>query len=348
MAKRVGKWLGGYVRQTKEGKRVFIIEKWGRGSRWHVSTGCNTERAALKELERFEDNPAAYRPAQHDALRSVMDAELILGYRKFQLAKGLSPEWVDEVARCLADWMVALNGRDLRTLDLFHDVKPCLELWDTRLPHRIKALKGFFRWLRSEKGLVSRQQDPTLDLRVPVARPEQQTRDKVVPPEDVQAVLKCLKQPTRDVLLLLTATAWHLSEVRRFSEAGEILDPIGQGSEGVLAVLLVRHKNGDLVRNSLIYEEHKAAAERLRARGGLPKRMTLARHMIAACDEAGVPWFGLGQMRHTVLTWAKQAGASLAELSEAAHHRSEQTTRRFYVNEKVPRAIPTVRLVKLP
>lgn len=345
MAKRVGRWLGGYVRSTSDGRKVYVIERWGNGARWHISTGCMTERAALKELERFEENPAGYRPRGEDGL--AFTADLVLAYRDHQLARGVTSEWAAEVARCLAEWMVELGGKvDLRSLDLHRDLKPALARWTTRRPHRIKALKGFFHWLREERGLVRRAQDPTLDLRVPQARPEKQARRKVVPPEDVQAVLLKLPPATRDLLHFLTATAWHLSEARRFAEGGEIATPMG-GDGSALAVLIVRHKSGDLTKTPILYPEHLEAAKRLKERGSLPKRMTLARHMRKACAAAGVPWFGMGQMRHSVLTWGVERGATLEGAAEFAHHRSKATTQRFYVDLAVPKtAVPILRLVE--
>lgn len=339
--KRVGKWEGGYVREDENGRRVYVIEKWWGGSRHHVSTRCSSERAAYKEMERFELDPDNYRPRDGQPGTVAMTADLILEYRAYQSAKGISGEWVDEVARCLKQWMLAVGKRDLRALDLHRDIRPALATWTTRIPHRIKSLKGFMRWLRAEKGLI--KHDSTADLRVPQAKPEKWTRRKVVPHEDVAAVLKHLPEVTRDVLHLLTATAMHLSEVRRFAEGGELIAPI-QG-EGVLSILVVRHKSGALHKASLSFPEHVAAAERLRARGALPKRMTLARHMIAACKAAGVPWFGLGQMRHSVLTWGVERGATIQDASEFAGHKSKTTTERHYVDLAVPKVIPILRLL---
>lgn len=338
------KWAGGYVRTTKGGRAVYVIERWHRGARIHVSTGCSTLEGARAELARFEANPLRYVPgggAGEDGLR--LTAELVLAYREHQLKKGLTGEWADEVARCLADWEEVLRGLDLRQLQLHKDVKAALERWPTQRAHRIKSLKGFFRWLREEKGLLTRAQDATLDLKVPQSRPEKQRRRKVVPPEDVAAVLKHLPPLSRDVLHLLTATAWHVSEVRRFAEAGEIVVPMK--ADGVLAVLITRHKSGDLTKTPILYPEHLDAARRLQAAKELPTRMTLARHMKAARQAAGVPYFGMGQMRHTVLTWGVQAGASVRDAKEFAQHRSEQTTRRFYLDLDIPKAaIPVRRL----
>lgn len=344
MAKR-RKWAGGYIRKTKGGRAVYIIERWNRGARIHISTGCSTLEGARAELARFEADPLRYTPGgvSEDGVR--LTAELVLAYRDHQLQKGLTAEWAYEVARCLADWTEALRGLDLRRLELHKDLKPALKRWPTQGPHRIKAIKGFFRWLREERGLVSRGEDATLDLKVPQARPEKQRRRKVVPPEDVAAVLKHLPALSKDILHLLTATAWHLSEVSRFAKGGEMVVPMK--AEGVLAVLITRHKSGDLTKTPLLYPEHLAAARRIQEAKALPTRMTLARHMRAACKAAGVPPFGMGQMRHSVLTWGvSDGGASLQDAKEFAHHRSEQTLKRFYLDLDIPRAaIPVYRLM---
>jgi integrase len=344
MKQKRKKWVGGYIRKTRSGKSVYVIERWARGKRVHVSTGCTTKEGAEAELARFEADPLRYVPGGVDPDGVFLTEERVLQYSDHQLSKGLTVEWVQEVARCLVDWSEALEGLDLRQLRLHQDIKPALERWQTQRPHRIKALKGFCRWLREEKGALTRSQDATLDLKVPQARPEKQRRRKVVAPEDVAAVLRELPEVTRDVLHLMSATAWHQSEVRRFAAGGEIVVPMK--AEGVLAVLITRHKSGDLTKTPIVYEEHLAAAKRLRERGNIPTRMTIARHMRAAIKAAGVPGFGTGQMRHSVLTWGvRDGGASIADAKEFGHHRSEQTTKRFYVDLDIPKpALPVYRL----
>lgn len=345
IAPRIGRWTGGYIRTTKVGRPVFIIELWRKGRKWHISTGCATKRAAEKELERFELDPMGYSPGDYALQGLDLSAELVLAYRKYQLAAGLTKAWADQVARNLADWQIALKGRDLRALKLHRDLRPALDGWGTQLPHRIKAIKGLFRWLRQERGLVERHQDATLDLRVPQARPEKQRRPKAVLPEHVAAVLRELPVNTRDILHLLTATAWHVSEARRFCGDGSIAQPLNQ--DGVLAVLTTRHKSGDLVSTPILYPEHLEAAKRVQALSRFPESITISRHMREACDKAKVPRFSAGQMRHSVLTWGvRDGGASLYQAKEFANHRSESTTRRFYVHQDVPKnALPVYRLM---
>lgn len=341
VSKRVGTWSGGYIRKTKSGRRVYVVERWAKGKRVHFSTGCSTAQGAERELRRWEADPLGYVPSVAAEVFEL-DSGLALAYRAHQLEAGLTREWVDEVTRCLADWREALAGRDLRHLRLA-DLTDALDKWPSRRPHRIKAIKGIYRWLR-QKGKVDRNQDATLDLKLPPVRPEKLERRKVVPVEDVAAVLRHLPATSRDILHLLSATGWHVSEVRKFSEGGEIVRPMK--ADGVLAVLITRHKSGELTKTPILYPEHLAAAQRIRQLKSFPKRMTIARHMIKACEAAGVPWFGMGQMRHSVLTWGvEDGGVSVKQVSEFAHHKSEATTRKFYVDLRIPKdSIPVHRI----
>lgn len=344
-AKRVGRWPGGYVRTTKSGRVVYVIELWRHGRKQHVSTGCSTIRAAMKELERFELDPLSYEPGGVAPGAVLLTAELVLAYRE-HLVRTCMPgsDWPDTMSRFLADWQEALSGRDLRTLNAHRDLKPVLFRWRSR-NNRYSAIKGFFSWLREERGLIERHQDATLDLVAEPIVPEKQRRRKVVPPEDVAAVLRELPQPHRDALHLMTATAWHYTEVRRFAAAGEIVTPMR--ADGVLAVLITRHKSGDLTKTPLVYPEHLAAARRIRERGTMPTRVALFRQMHLATERAGVPHFGAGQIRHCVLTWGvRDGGASKATAKDFAHHRSERTTERFYLDLDIPRdALPVYQLL---
>ena len=61
-------WEGGYRRRDSKGRDVFVIERWVGGRKFHASTRCHTRKAALKQLERFEANPAGYRPDGEEQL----------------------------------------------------------------------------------------------------------------------------------------------------------------------------------------------------------------------------------------------------------------------------------------
>lgn len=351
-------WLGGYVRAGKSGP-TYVIERWLGGVHFHVSTRRRTERAALRELERFEADPHGYRPVSETDAPVRITADLVARYRKHLLeVKKDTLDWVRTVVRFLGDWAEDLAGGDLRRLKTVA-LRDALEERGTSRRHRIEAIKGFCRWLREDREVLAINQDPALALRVPQAEPAKQRRRRAVPLQYVELVLPHLPPETRDVLRLLTGTAWHISEVRRFAQLGEVVRPVGGDP---LAVLVTPHKSGDLTRTPITTAEHLAAAERIRTRGRIPIRETLVDQMQRACDrvrqiqaDAGVPepkrmpHWRLGVMRHSVLTHAVEQGATPQEAAEFANHRSVQTTKRFYVDVAVPTVrVPVLRLVPGP
>ncbi len=354
-------WMSGYVRPGKKGP-TYVIERWINGEYFHVSTKCRTERAALKQLERFEVDPKNYKPGESVAKPELlMTADLVNEYCQWMTnEKGNSPEWVYESERFLVHWNKDLGAKDLARVSVQDDLKPALDKRKSR-QHRIIAIKAFFGWLRREKGLLL--VDPTEALPVPQGSPEKLRRRKAVDQATIQAVLEFLPEETRDVLRLQSITAWHVSEVRRFALVGEILAvPAGvvmaHGKARPAAVLSTPHKSGEPTRTPIHGDKNLELAERIKARGAILSNSALARHMREACDAAitkqaaaGVPVekrikrFSLGVMRHTVLTWAVEAGATPQEASEFAGHKSLTTTRRFYLDVTVPTvSVPTMKL----
>jgi site-specific recombinase XerD len=361
MTRRTVPGWPGNVHRQKNGLDLFIIERKVRGRRYHVSTGAHTLTAALKQLERFEASPAEYDPRGGDGERLELTAKLIDEWKAHQLAKGNTRVYVRDQARKMGAWLLKLNSADLRKLTLRH-LREGLQGLSAR-KHRIIAIKSFFAWLRTEKGLITTAQDATLDLKVPQASPEKHRRRKVVPWQDVEAVLAHLTATAaaeawrprarddrlepgedlrrrRDCLLLLTATGWHVTELQRFIRGGELLR---QASGDVLAVLVVRHKGGELARTPIVHREHLEAAERLRAAGKAPRN--LEKQHRAACLAADVPVFGLGVMRHSVATWAVEAGATPEAVARFLGHKDSRTTKRFYVDVAVPTNVIPLRRI---
>lgn len=343
-------WLGGYRRPSKKGE-VFIIERWVGGRKFHVSTRCNTERAALKQLEIFEANPSSYDPKgqqPEEALR--LTAELIDAYETYQTdVKRNSRHHVIGSGNYLEKWMTVFDGADLRGLTTV-DLREHLARWPTAKRYRVVVIKGFFTWLRREKGLITRAQDPAMDLMVPPFKPEKFTRKKVVEQDVVMRVMDKLKGPTRDVLRLLAATGLHITEARRFSEEGELFERTPEQDPGVLVNLAVKHKSGQLHVVALSDPEVLEAAKRLKAARGLPDDTVLALKMREACAAAGVvPRITLGVMRHSVATWLARDGVPLAQIADFLGHQSPVTTAKFYRDMgKTARALPVpqLRLVK--
>lgn len=346
-------WLGGFVRDTKRGKPIYVIEKRIHGALFKVSTRRHTEDGAMRELRRFEADPGNY-----DATGAVdvlkMTPELVLEFVDWSMApkpagRGNSRDWAMSCGRILRDWLRALGGVDLRRVKATEHIKPALRTWTTSIPARVVVLKAFYSWLRKEKGVVKHFEDPTPDVRIPErnAAKETATGARDVPFARVQAVYAHLRADVRDILLLLTGTGWHVSEVRRFAESGEIRkDPTGRH----LATLVTFHKRKEKAVAGLVHQEHVDAATRLREKGAMLSPNTLAGLMRQANRAAGIKdderRVFFGDMRHSVGTWAIEAGDDIRDVARAYNHESEKMLRRHYVRHAVPRGTVTTRVLQ--
>jgi integrase len=58
--------------------------------------------------------------------------------------------------------------------------------------------------------------------------------------------------------------------------------------------------------------------------------------------KVGIPVFTPGRLRHSVATWAIEAGADPASLAAFLGHKSPRTTRRFYATHASPPKVPTL------
>ncbi len=259
----------------------------------------------------------------------LLDDQLRTEFLAASTEKGNSPGWLSRQRRLLVWWQEVLAGRDLRALTLL-DFRSAIHNVPGRR-HRVEVIKSMMSWLRSE-GRLTRAEDASMDLRIPPARPAQWTASKVVPATSLDAVQAILRQPWRDLLVLLCGTGWHLSEALRFTRRGQIDGSI---------LLCPMHKSGDLHR-TIVSDEVLEAATRLRRRGrlGIGNAYKALRQ---ACTDAGVARFGYGRMRHTVASRAVEAGASMADVATFLGHRSPATTRRWYATLAVPAKVPTLR-----
>lgn len=319
--------MGGYVRAG-----VYVIERKLGGVKFHFSTRCRTERAALAELARFEEDPTAYSPTQRAVdSRVLVTADLLDDFWRYQVhVKRNTVEHADACESYLVHWMEDLEGVDLRKLRLA-EVHRALDKRGKARRYRVIALKSFCAWLRRVKGLLTAGNDVTTQVQVPPARPEKLQRRKVADREDVRKVLAHLTGPTRDALLVLAATGMHVSELRRFARGeGGLLKPLR--GERVAGKILLRHKTGEAHVVSLVHQDYVAAATRLRARGRLFSNGWLVTCIARACEAAGVARFTPGVMRHSLGTWLAEDGSPLQLVAQQLGHRSERTTRRFYVD----------------
>lgn len=357
-SKQRERWPGGYVR-----KGVFVIERKIGGVKFHHSTHCTSLRAAMKQLERFEADPAAYRP-EGDAAGGalVLDEAMVEAFFAWHLPR-VSREWALNVRNVLFDWADHLKGRDLRRLNLISHLKPHLK-GASMQHHRVKAIRLLFGWLREELGVVTRAQDVTLDLPVPAVKPAQAVEDgqatvKAMTWATVQAVAPHLRPDVRDVLDLLVATGWHVNEVRRFAQSGTIRPRGATDKRGVISVVGTVQKSGMAHFTALQVQAHADAAARIRARGHVMCNSALAKHADLACAKATalareqdpkapeVGPFNFGWMRHSVSTWLTQDGVPVAKSSRFLGHASPATTVRHYIDAQAAAVVLPSRALRV-
>lgn len=319
----------GRVWVSKGGKRVFYIRQHRDGKRWDVSTKCSTLRGAVKELERFESDPAGYRP-QGTGEQLVLDEAMIERYASWcrENTESQDPRWLEAKKRYLRWWAEQLGGKTLSSVSLSR-ILDALAGQPSR-KDRVVAIKHLYSWLRRTDQLAA-SDDPTLDtLAVPQSRPEQDTsgESKVIPEADFQAVLPKLPGVVQELVRLMAGTGCHLSEALRLMESGTV-----DGN-----VIGFRHKGGHVHRIEV--EPGVAAAARwLIERGSPPARETVYRAIRAACTAAGVEQWTPGRFRHTYATTARQRGVSAADVALALGHTSPATTLSWYATTAVVKGV---------
>lgn len=184
---------------------------------------------------------------------------------------------------------------------------------------------------------------------MPQVRVAQLTKSKVVPRDHVLLVVEHLTAPWRDALLLQAGTGWHSTEILRFAAEGSI-EPIPKHApqEGVAGVVVCPMRKSGEPQRTRVGPEVLEAAKRLRAHGSI-SRECYDRSVVAACatvkrpdGEVGIPKFTPGQLRHSVATWAIEAGADPAQVAAFLGHRSPRTTRKFYATNASPAKVPTL------
>ncbi len=155
--------------------------------------------------------------------------------------------------------------------------------------------------------------------------------------------------PWADALTIQAGTGWHTTEIVRFAATGSI-EPLPKTvqQEGVAGVLVCpEHKSGEPIRTR-VSAGVVEAAKRVLAHGAI-SREWYDRAIRDACaavkrpdGKVGIPVFTPGRLRHSVATWAIEAGADPASVAAFLGHKSPRTTRRFYAtNASVPK-VPTL------
>lgn len=339
----VGTWPGGRIWKAANGSISYVIRKKVAGRPYHVSTRCSSLGPAMKQWERFQADPEGYSPSGAKGEALVLDADMAKAFLKWSRdGKGNSALWVSKQKRYLAWWAKQIGRRDLRRVSLRDHIRPALDR-ATNPRQRIETIKAFYGWLRKERHTISAAEDPTYGtLSVPQGRPEQWVTPKIIPRASHDAACKAITQPWRDMLTVLAGTGWHVTELERFIRSGIVADLPSSASHGhgAFKVLVCpRRKSGEMQRTAVSAEVAEAAA-RLRARATYAQ-VPFYRAVAAACRAAGVEPYSPGRYRHTVATWAIEAGADPAAVAAFLGHKSPATTRRFYATLAVVPKVPT-------
>jgi integrase len=345
------RWEGGRKWVGADGRvAAFYIRRRIGKKRFEIRTPATKESAAVAQLRRFEADPEGYDPAGEAPREGLfLDEDLVKEHLAFSAAEGNSVGWRRKQKRFLAWWAGELNGIDLRKVNLHDRILPPLK-GSTSRHHRISVLKGLYTWLRTEAHRITTAEDPVFgQLKVPQARVAQLTKSKVVPRDHVLLVVESLTAPWRDALLLQAGTGWHTTEIVRFAAGGSI-EPLPKhaSQEGVAGVVVCPMRKSGEAQRTRVGPEVLEAAKRLRAHGGMSGEW-YERAVKAACATInrpdggqGIPVFTPGRLRHSVASWAIDAGADPAQVSAFLGHRSPRTTMKFYATNSAPTKVPTL------
>ena len=312
-----GTWEGGRVFVERDGSKTFHIRKAVAGVRHEFSTRCSKLGPAMKAYEKWQaDN--SWRPGCEYAARVLLTDALIARHLAWAEEDGpLAQEWKRKKQVYLEWWRDLLAGRDLRTVALRH-LQDALEGVKART-HRKAVIKHLYTFCR-EKGLISRDEDPTFDLALPQAGGGMSKKERAITRDEFGRTFeKVTEEQYRDILTLQAGTGMHVSEAQRLAR--------GQGLVGPDFVA-VQHKRGTLHRQA-VKPDVMTAARRIQERGSF----SVSRYSKAvrkAAKAAGMRPWAPGSMRHSVTTWLLDEGATLDQVSTWLGHLSPATTKRFY------------------
>ncbi|MCP3105504.1 site-specific integrase [Myxococcus sp. K15C18031901] len=335
------KWDGGYVRTDSKGRDTYYILRRVNGRLFEVSTRCHSSRAAHEQLKRFEADPDSYEPRgglrdEEGALS--LTAELVESFLRWSRdEKKNSAKWVSDQQRSLAWWAERLGAVELRKVTTARLVTELDDAKTGRKQH-IATLKAFCGWLIKVRHVLKKQDDPSAGLSVPQARPEQWTTPKAVSREQFLAVRDALTGLSRDALDVLAGTGWHFNELARFAERGTV-EPHPLNGGVVLAC--PQTKAGEPLRTAVSDQVAEAARRILKVKALSYDAFHRALEGASTTAKLAEP-LRPGFLRHSVATWAINAGANPAAVAAFLNHKSERTTKRFYATHAVPAKVPTL------
>jgi len=368
----VGKWAGGRIRIRRNGNRVWVIERMVDGHPYTKSLDVSNEQEALAELALFERDPGAYQTKTEEKSRPPCEVVTIDGPRVGRFLDFLRNEERTEryrrnIQHYLATWGKFYAGRDIRSVPL-QEILQELGRHKRARKNRITALKSFTAYLREQEATLTSKEDPTLDLKVPAARPQKAIREKGYPMEQVEKLYSAITgwesnrygwkgtgrkvdvQCVRDVLVLHAKSGMHATEIERLARGlGEVKAVEGQGE--IAGTIKFIHKSGRVHIQS-VDAQTLAAAQRLQARGSAPVDSFIRKVVKRAVEKVNkhahrevLKPIRFGELRHSFVTWAhergqevrpKEGGVPLHTVAAVVGHTTALTTKRFYEGVKVP------------
>jgi integrase len=342
MSDRAKTWEGGRIHYDTHERPCYVIQRQIRGKRYVCSTRAHTLRAAYEHLRRFEADPEAY-STEVQAGRLELDTDLAQAYLTWSQQIGNSRDWRRQQRNFLAWWQEKLRGLDLRRVSLARDLLPVLKS-QTSQHHRISVIKGIYTWLRTVTHQIKTSEDPVFgQLPVPQSQAEQLRHVKVLAPVDILEMIRRLKPPWQYALTVQAGTGWHTTEVVRFAKWGaiEALPPGEHAADEAGVLVNPLHKRGEplKVRVSLPVI---TAAQGLLTHGAISREWYDRAVRAASHIEPKIEGFTPGKLRHSLATWAINAGADIGKVSQFLGHRSPRTTKRFYATHASAAKVTTV------
>ncbi|MGQ0508015.1 MAG: tyrosine-type recombinase/integrase [Myxococcaceae bacterium] len=387
-----GMWAGGRTRPGRDGKTVWVLERMINAKRYSRTLEARNEKEAMAELALFERDPIGYATASEARAKALADAAYlneatIEGFLAFlrgsqldedgrpKLDKddneiadpGHSPRterYRKNTRSYLAQWADFYDGRDVREVKL-PELKKALARWGTAKKSRIIALKTFMSFLREERALLDRREDPTLDLIVPSPRAEkgrraQKGQRKWYEMNHVARLYRAISwwesptrpveletlQAVRDLMYLQAKFGMHASEVERLAQGHGRIRAVDEQGE-ISGTVTFLHKNGNSHTVSLD-ARGLAAAQRLRVRGAVPSDSYIRKVIRRAAKSIGVEPIKLGTLRHSFVTWSRnhgrvvkpsEGGVPLTIIANVLGHQSTRTTTVFYDGTEIPEMI---------
>jgi hypothetical protein len=290
------KWEHGYIRKDKKGGITFYIATKAKlpgaiKDRYDVSTGVGTKDEAFKAWERFLADPDGFtskpEPKKPAEPPLILDAELAMRFLKWSKEeKGNSVQWVACQRQCLAWWSKQLGETNLRVSGGSDARRQWMKQHFLAAKNgtkgyswaqKVAVLAVFFSWLRKVALELSPDTDPTYgQLDRPKPGKPSSTKQVITIQRFHEIREQLADGPYRWAFDVIMGTGRHAREVRRFAEAGTIVEleegrpHATEGLPKAAAVLALPMTKAGVPAWVAVSAEVAESARKLRALGSIP------------------------------------------------------------------------------